>query len=384
MPESGIRDGYLVLADISGYTAFLTGNELEHAHGIVQDLTRCVIEQFAAPWQLVKLEGDAAFLVGRAASFADGERVIEAIERCYCAFADLRDDMTRSTTCSCTACANIGTLDLKFVGHFGSYVTQRLANVDDVAGPDVILAHRLLKNQVREQTGFRAYALLTDRFVGRLSQVPVMTEHEETYDSIGTVAARVEDLGALRDERVRARRVVVAEAESDFSFSYVVPASQEVTWQYWTEAAKRLRWSVVGGTTERTGVNALGRTGIGSSFHCAHGRGLSLSRYVDWRPFEYLSTEKSTERFSFTTPPPMIDTCVFEAITPRETRVTYRFRLKKRGFVARSQMKVMGPVLRRIFAGDRDRLIAAILEDTAAGEVGTPTAAASLPAVVAN
>jgi Protein of unknown function (DUF2652) len=384
VPDSRIREGYLVLADISGYTAFLTGNELEHAHGIVQDLTRCVIEQFAAPWQLVKLEGDAAFLVGAAASFADGERVVEAVERCYCAFADLRDDMTRSTTCSCTACANIGTLDLKFVGHFGSYVTQRLANVDDVAGPDVILAHRLLKNRVREQTGFRAYALLTDGLLGRLSQVPVMAKHEETYEGLGTVVARVEDLGALRDERVRARRVVIEKRDADFSFSYVVPASQEVTWQYWTEAAKRLRWSAVGGTTERTGANALGRTGVGSSFHCAHGRGLSLSRYVDWRPFDYFSTEKSMEKFSLTTPPPMIDTCWFEAIAPQETRVTYRFRLKNRGIVARSQITLLTPILRRTFAGDRDRLIAAVLADAAADQEAETTMAAPLPGVVAH
>jgi hypothetical protein len=32
------EQGYLVLADISGYTAFLTRTELEPAHGIVAEL----------------------------------------------------------------------------------------------------------------------------------------------------------------------------------------------------------------------------------------------------------------------------------------------------------------------------------------------------------
>jgi hypothetical protein len=34
------RQGYLLLADISGYTAFLTGTELEQAHAIVRELTK--------------------------------------------------------------------------------------------------------------------------------------------------------------------------------------------------------------------------------------------------------------------------------------------------------------------------------------------------------
>jgi PDZ domain len=38
----GTRQGYLLLADISGYTAFLTGTELEHAHGIVNELTTLI------------------------------------------------------------------------------------------------------------------------------------------------------------------------------------------------------------------------------------------------------------------------------------------------------------------------------------------------------
>ena len=41
----GTRQGYLLLADISGYTAFLTGTELEHAHGIINELTSLIRDQ---------------------------------------------------------------------------------------------------------------------------------------------------------------------------------------------------------------------------------------------------------------------------------------------------------------------------------------------------
>ena len=43
------KQGYLLLADISGYTAFLTGTELEHAHAIVRELTK---SSSASGWRL--------------------------------------------------------------------------------------------------------------------------------------------------------------------------------------------------------------------------------------------------------------------------------------------------------------------------------------------
>jgi hypothetical protein len=55
------EEGYLVLADITGYTSFLTRTELEHAHGIVAELTTLVIARLAAPLRFVELEGDAVF-----------------------------------------------------------------------------------------------------------------------------------------------------------------------------------------------------------------------------------------------------------------------------------------------------------------------------------
>ena len=66
------QQGYLLLADISGYTAFLTGTELEHAHAIVRELTKLIRERLAPPMRFVKLEGDAVFCYADAGAFAEG------------------------------------------------------------------------------------------------------------------------------------------------------------------------------------------------------------------------------------------------------------------------------------------------------------------------
>jgi hypothetical protein len=55
--DQRVRSGYLLLADISGYTAFLAGTELEHANAIVRELTTLVRVRLSPPMRFVKLEG---------------------------------------------------------------------------------------------------------------------------------------------------------------------------------------------------------------------------------------------------------------------------------------------------------------------------------------
>lgn len=145
------RRGYLLLADISGYTAFLVGTELEHANAIVHELTALIRERLSPPMRFVKLEGDAVFCYADETSFEEGERLIELIETCYFDFTNRLLDMQRGTTCRCAACASIGSLDLKFVAHYGTYALSVDSDREDLAGPDVILVHRLLKNTVGER-----------------------------------------------------------------------------------------------------------------------------------------------------------------------------------------------------------------------------------------
>ena len=55
------QHGYLVLADISGYTSYLAGVELTHARDILTELLNLIVEHFKPFLAIVKLEGDAVF-----------------------------------------------------------------------------------------------------------------------------------------------------------------------------------------------------------------------------------------------------------------------------------------------------------------------------------
>ena len=51
----------LLIADISGYTSYLAGAELDHAQDVLADLMTTVVGALRPAFRLAKLEGDAAF-----------------------------------------------------------------------------------------------------------------------------------------------------------------------------------------------------------------------------------------------------------------------------------------------------------------------------------
>ena len=348
-------EGYLVVADISGYTKFLTGTELEHAASIVNELTSLVRTCLAPPLRFVKLEGDAVLCCAEPQALADGERLLELLEVCYIEFTHRRDDMARSTTCSCDACTSISTLGLKFVAHYGRYLEQRAGGIDDIAGPDVIIVHRLLKNSIAEEKGIRAYVFFTDVFAAALPPELALQPHVQQYEELGEVSGAVYDLEPVLEGRREGARQVVRSDEADFEHTGEVDATPAVLWPYFIEPRERLRWQV-GIDDANNQPNERGRLGVGATIHCDHGSWSSEQRIVDWRPFEYFTTLSKPVRTSFSAAPPMLVTTEFAPIGEGRTRISYRFRLDERGLLSGLTMRAFAPFVRRQFNKQHKRL----------------------------
>ena len=153
------RSTCFLIADISGYTGYLAGVELDHAQDILADLIGGVVSALRPGFRLAKLEGDAAFTFATTERI-DGTLLLDTIERCYLGFRRRRRDVRQATSCPCNACIRIPDLDLKFVVHHGAAISQKVAGRTELLGSDVIVVHRLLKNDVVERLGMSAYALL--------------------------------------------------------------------------------------------------------------------------------------------------------------------------------------------------------------------------------
>jgi hypothetical protein len=199
---------YLLLADISGYTSFMSGVEQEHgldfsggipaAYGILAALLDTVIEGVAPGFALVKLEGDAVFAAAPAASLdGQGDRVVEMIGATYRAFVGSRTRAIPSSDHVCTACPAVAHLDLKFVLHRGPAVRQAVGAGSDLLGPAVTVAHRLLKNTVRERIGRRPYLFVTGAAATGLGLTGVGLGHVEEYPDAGRIEGRIIDLEAI-------------------------------------------------------------------------------------------------------------------------------------------------------------------------------------------
>ena len=201
----------LLIADISGYTSYLAGAELDHAQDILADLMTTVVGALRPGFRLAKLEGDAAFAYVLAERI-DGSQLLDTVERTYFAFRRRLRDIAQATACECNACVLMPRLDLKVIAHHGSVIRHRIAGREELVGSDVIVAHRLLKNHVVERLGIDAYALFSAPCIDAMGVDPValgMTEYRDTYDDLGEVVGWVHDLGAAWAAELERRRVVV-------------------------------------------------------------------------------------------------------------------------------------------------------------------------------
>src|SRR5438132_1887300 len=175
-----VRSGAIVLADISGYTSFITGTELEHSHAILAELLETMTRGAAGSLDVAQLEGDAVFWLGGAVD----EGLIELLRALFVAFHRRLRDMESVNSCPCRACLTVGQLSLKFVVHRGPFVRQRVGGVDHFVGAENVVAHRLLKNTIPS----REYLLVTEEILALLPAdlAAAFVRHEEAYD-IGTV-----------------------------------------------------------------------------------------------------------------------------------------------------------------------------------------------------
>ena len=92
------HNGYLLIADISGYTQFLTSSELEHANPILQSLLSAMVEQVGEPLHFWKMEGDAVLAYSTQQGFPTGETFLATCENLYNAFATRRQNIIANTT----------------------------------------------------------------------------------------------------------------------------------------------------------------------------------------------------------------------------------------------------------------------------------------------
>ena len=136
----GPGHGTLLLAGISGYTAFLqavaqahaadlaAGTFVPEAYPLLTSLLDGIVERLAPPFVLSEIEGDAVFAVAADDQLElRGPSILACLAGCYEAYRARLEAARDLMICTCDACSSIGGLELKFVMHHGDYVVQSTA-----------------------------------------------------------------------------------------------------------------------------------------------------------------------------------------------------------------------------------------------------------------
>jgi len=182
----------LLIADISGYTNFMLANRktISKSHKIIIELINAIIEHLDLPLEVAKIEGDAVFLFAIKGENEDewemlrrkvGEKLISFFD----IFSSKVHELRNSVLCEGDVCIAIETLKLKIIVHTGYAELVDIGSFKELSGIDVILVHRLLKNNVNA----KEYILMTESACTEIMfpKIICIDTGLEKYDDIGEV-----------------------------------------------------------------------------------------------------------------------------------------------------------------------------------------------------
>jgi hypothetical protein len=282
--------GYLLLADISGFDAYLVDVELEHAQGVLEELLELIVSAMVPPMTIANVKPDAVLTYKPESELTRGETLLELTEATYTAFRDRLKSIARNNLCGCRACAAVPTLDLKFLVHFGEYTVQPTNDGHVVLGglDAKLIRDRLIKDQI--SSGSRSYALFTAASLEKMGVLPEgMVANSGEYPHMGEIRTGLLDLADQYHYFNEERFAFVIAELADVSVTHDFQAPPPVVWDWINDPTKRTRW--LRWTKWQPGLRPLGRTGVGAVNHCTHGVGSLIETILDWRPYRYFTVE---------------------------------------------------------------------------------------------
>ncbi|HMQ49276.1 MAG TPA: DUF2652 domain-containing protein [Saprospiraceae bacterium] len=176
----------IFIPDISGFTHFVSNTEIAHSKHIIEELLEILIEANTLGLHVSEIEGDAIlfYRFGQAPTAAE---LLNQVQQMFVRFHTHLKKYESHRICNCGACSAANVLTLKFVAHYGEITTNQVKEHQKLFGKEVIVSHRLLKNDIAHHE----YALFTNPLVSACSNwVTVNTvawaeveQSEQEYDS---------------------------------------------------------------------------------------------------------------------------------------------------------------------------------------------------------
>jgi len=261
-------EGTFVLADIGGYTGFLTGVGIEHGKEITSHLLNSLLKRNRGRWKLANIEGDCLFLYREGREPA--EELLGHVRTLYEDFCDRTLDIAERASCPCGACSRTSELSLKFIVHAGQFDTQKIGDRVELIGPDVVVIHRLLRNSVAQNE----YALLTESYTLGVTPdgLPAAKGGDEAQ-GVGQVSWVALDLAPLRADLESRRQVFIDEGSAKLAITTEIDATPDAVFDAIMDTEKRAQWQR---SIKSIKVMEGKRGEIGEVHRCIHNNGAKM------------------------------------------------------------------------------------------------------------
>ena len=190
----------ILIPDISGFTGFTGATEIDHAAHIITELLELIVASNETEFTLAEIEGDAV-LFYRKGEPLRREQLVDQCLRMFANFHQRLQVIERDTVCQCGACQTASNLTLKFIAHYGYIKEIKVAQFVKATGIDMIVAHRLLKNDVDANE----YILITEPCCSAVGQDDgnlklQWAKSSQAYETIGDVGYEFATLTDYREQ----------------------------------------------------------------------------------------------------------------------------------------------------------------------------------------
>lgn len=149
----------MFIPDISGFTEFVNHTEINHSQHIISELLEIIIDSNELGLLLAEIEGDAV-LFYKENSIPSTNQILGQSKKMFLDFHNHLIKYDTQRVCQCGACSTASRLTLKIIARTGNFGFITVKENKKPHGSDVVLVHRLLKNNIGE----KEYLLLSGDF----------------------------------------------------------------------------------------------------------------------------------------------------------------------------------------------------------------------------
>ncbi|WP_430908095.1 DUF2652 domain-containing protein [Maribacter sp. 2-571] len=182
----------ICIPDISGFTEFMSEADFELSSKVIPSLLNNIIYSNEIGLKISEIEGDAV-LFYRQGRLPSLQSVLDQCHYFYTEFYRKLHELREQYLKNENANSIPAILGLKIILHYGTQIAPvKVGSRIKLLGEDLIVAHRLLKNNVP----FDEYILLSDDFISTYSEEELektlsrtsFLKKVESYDHVGEVA----------------------------------------------------------------------------------------------------------------------------------------------------------------------------------------------------